>query len=93
MRSLLVALWLLGSLLSTAANAELSAAEIQQLLIEQSLASYRGNCPCPYFVDRAGRRCGARSAYSKSGGETPLCYAKDVTDEMIARYQRERSKT
>jgi hypothetical protein len=52
-------------------------AEIKQAIIKESIASYRGSCPCPYNVDRAGRRCGARSAYSRPGGASPLCYEKD----------------
>jgi len=36
--------------------------EIKQEIIKQSIASYRGSCPCPYNTDRTGRRCGARSA-------------------------------
>ena len=75
-------------MLSTAAAAaELSDAEIRQALIQQSIASYAGNCPCPYNLDRAGRQCGRRSAYSKPGGQNPLCYSSDVTDQMIARYR------
>jgi hypothetical protein len=49
-----------------------------QRAIRQSIATYSGSCPCPYNVDRAGRRCGARSAHSKPGGAAPLCYAADV---------------
>lgn len=35
---------------------------------------YTGNCPCPYDRDAAGKLCGARSAYSRSGGASPVCY-------------------
>jgi len=49
-----------------------------QRAIRQSIAAYSGSCPCPYSVDRAGRRCGARSAYSKPGGAAPLCFPADV---------------
>lgn len=90
MRSLLI-LVLLGSLLSGAASADVSDDEIRQLLIARSIANYSGNCPCPDFVDRAGRRCGARSAYSKQGGYAPLCYPRDITDEMIQKFRRERT--
>lgn len=68
--------------------ADLSDDAIRALLVRQSLASYSGNCPCPEHVDRAGRKCGKRSAYSKPGGESPLCYPSDVTSEMIARYRK-----
>lgn len=36
--------------------------------------SYVGNCACPYNYDSAGNLCGARSAYSRSGGASPKCY-------------------
>jgi hypothetical protein len=62
--------------------------QICELLINQSIATYPGNCPCPYNLDRGGRRCGARSAYSKQGGYAPLCYPGDVTAGMIAQYRR-----
>lgn len=37
---------------------DLSDSEIRQLLIQQSISSYSGSCPCPYNVMRNGRRCG-----------------------------------
>jgi hypothetical protein len=65
----------------------LTDAQIKQLLIEESIAAYSGNCPCPYSTMRNGRSCGRRSAYSRPGGEAPLCYAKDVTAEMVKAYR------
>lgn len=61
--------------------------EIKQRIIEQSIRNYSGNCPCPYNTDRAGRKCGKRSAYSRPGGASPVCYPKDVTQNMIDAYQ------
>jgi SH3-like domain-containing protein len=52
-------------------------------IIAESIQSYPGNCPCPYNTDRGGRRCGKRSAYSKPGGYSPICFAEDVTPDMI----------
>lgn len=60
---------------------------IVKILIERSLAYYSGNCPCPYNRDRAGRKCGRRSAYSRPGGAEPLCFAGDITPRMIADYR------
>lgn len=60
-----------------------SDADIAQLLIEKSVASYSGNCPCPYNVTANGSRCGKRSAYSRPGGYAPLCYAGDVSQQQI----------
>jgi hypothetical protein len=55
-------------------------------IIRQSIASYPGSCPCPYNVDRAGRRCGERSAWSRPGGYAPICYESDVTEARLATY-------
>ena len=62
--------------------------EIKQAIIQESIANYHGNCPCPYNLDRAGRRCGKRSAYSRPGGASPLCYADDVTQKMVDDYRK-----
>lgn len=35
---------------------------------------YDGNCRCPNDIASDGTRCGARSAYSRSGGYSPMCY-------------------
>jgi hypothetical protein len=66
----------------------LTDAKIVSRLIAASLASYPGNCPCPDNVDRAGRCCGGRSAYSRPGGYAPLCYPHDVTPAMIQLYRQ-----
>ena len=63
-------------------------AEIRRILIRQSIARYSGSCPCPYNSDRAGRRCGGRSAYSRPGGASPLCYPSDVSDGAVEAYRR-----
>jgi hypothetical protein len=65
----------------------LSDAKIRQILIDESIAAYSGNCPCPYNTARNGSRCGKRSAYSREGGAAPLCYPKDVSDEMVKQYR------
>ncbi|MBD2472387.1 hypothetical protein [Nostoc sp. FACHB-145] len=36
-----------------------------------------GSCSCPYDIDKAGRSCGGRSAYSRPGGSHPICYLDD----------------
>jgi hypothetical protein len=50
------------------------------------LESYPSSCACPYNTDRGGRRCGGRSAYSRPGGYAPICFASDVTKDMIAAF-------
>jgi len=64
----------------------LSRASIVTILMAKSQSSYSGSCPCPNNVDRGARRCGARSAYSRPGGASPLCYPRDVTSDMIDRF-------
>lgn len=56
----------------------------RRAMIAESLRGYSGICPCPYNTDSAGRSCGQRSAYSRPGGESPLCYPADITDAMLA---------
>ena len=67
--------------------ARLTDAQIRKILIAESIASYPGNCPCPYNTARNGSMCGGRSAYSRPGGAAPFCYPKDVTDEMVREYR------
>jgi hypothetical protein len=78
----------LGVTWSSAQNRAESDQQIKQKLIRESIASYSGNCPCPYNTDRAGRSCGRRSAYSRPGGRQPLCYERDVTDQMVGQYKK-----
>jgi len=70
------------------AKTDLTDSQIKQQIIQQSIASYPGNCPCPYSTARNGSTCGARSAYSKPGGYDPICYPNDVTQSMIEQYRR-----
>lgn len=60
-------------------------AEVREYLVRRSIRAYSGNCPCPYNTDRADRRCGRRSAYSRPGGEAPLCYPADVSHAAVRR--------
>ena len=61
--------------------------QIIKNIITESISNYSGNCPCPYNRSSNGSSCGKRSAYSKVGGFTPVCYAKDVTPAMISSYK------
>lgn len=67
-------------------------AQIKKLLIDESIAAYDGNCPCPYSRARNGSRCGKRSAYDREGGAAPLCFPADVTPEMVQSYRAEHSE-
>jgi hypothetical protein len=84
----IIALALASVVASGAQQAAKTDAEIRRAIIVESIANYRGNCPCPYNADRAGHRCGARSAYSRPGGASPICYERDVTQKMIDDYRK-----
>lgn len=70
-------------------NHKTSDADVTQLLIDESINNYSGNCPCPYNHAKNGSRCGKRSAYSRIGGESPLCYKSDISKEMIEAWRKE----
>lgn len=65
---------------------------VVQRIIAQSIAMYPGPCACPYNNDRGGRRCGKRSAYNRGGGYAPLCFAGDVSTDMIAAFKEHASR-
>jgi hypothetical protein len=64
-------------------------AEIKREILKQSIASYRGSCPCPYNVDRAGRMCGRRSAYSRSRWRFTVVLREGCDAEDGGRLQEE----
>lgn len=68
---------------TVAVPTEREISEARRILISRSHDAYPGPCPCPYNRDRAGRRCGKRSAWSKPGGYAPLCYDSDITQAHL----------
>ena len=64
--------------------------EIRQAIIAEGIARHPGSCACPFSSDRAGRRCGRRSAYGRPEGESPLCFPEGITDAMVAAYRNRR---
>ena len=62
--------------------------QIREQIIRQSISGYPGNCPCPYSTDRAGRRCGGRSAYNRAGGYSPVCFESDISDAHVSEYRQ-----
>jgi len=83
-------LFLIGLCLSFGAEAKQgteNTAAIKQKIIQQSIEGYPGNCPCPYNTARNGSRCGKRSAYNRAGSYAPICYAKDITAQMIREFK------
>jgi hypothetical protein len=43
-------------------------------MLGEKSGGYSDSCPCPYDRASDGSSCGARSAYSRSGGYEPKCY-------------------
>jgi len=72
---------------ATAGAKSMSDADVRQAMIQESIGSYPGHCPCPYNLASNGSHCGKRSAWSKPGGYAPLCYPNDITDEMVKQYR------
>jgi hypothetical protein len=68
----------------------LSDQQIAEIVVRESRAAYYATgrpCACPDDLPRNGSRCGARSAYLRPGGASPLCYVSDVTKAQIEAYK------
>ena len=62
--------------ISIAKSNSLSDDQVSQRIIDDSVASYPGTCACPFNTARNGSSCGGRSAWSKAGGYSPICYKR-----------------
>ncbi len=82
-----IAVFTLTASVADAKPAPKTDAQVRQEMIRDSIASYPGNCPCPYNTARNGSSCGGRSAYSRGGGYAPLCYASDISKADVDRYR------
>jgi hypothetical protein len=76
------------AIVSQPALAKESDAQIRQKIIKASIASYPGNCPCPYNSASNGSRCGGRSAWNRAGGYSPKCFPSDVSKAEVEAYRR-----
>ncbi len=72
---------------SVAKSGPLSEAQIKQAIIAESIAAYPGPCACPYNHARNGSSCGRRSAWSRAGGYSPVCYADEISKEDIKQWR------
>ena len=68
-------------------RASISDALIVQQILKASRAAYAGSCGCPEDRDKADRRCGGRSAYSRAGGYSLYCYPRDIPQELIEQWR------
>lgn len=80
--SALIAVTIMSSALPRVSQAQ-DVASIKRQMIQQSIQRYPGNCPCPYNQASDGSQCGGRSAWSRPGGRSPLCYSDDISASMI----------
>lgn len=69
------------------ANEPLSGAQIRSAIVKESVAKYKGACPCPYSTHPDGTQCGYRSAFHKNPAARPICYEINVTIKMIDEYR------
>jgi len=72
----------------SADKSSLTDAQIREIIIKTSINSYPGRCPCPYHAASNGSRCGGRSAYSKSGGYSVICFESDIDDKTVEQYRK-----
>lgn len=90
MKHLLITSLIFISPLTTLAKENLDI--VKRRMVQESINSYSGNCPCPYNKARNGSRCGKRSAYSRPSGTSPLCFPKDISDAQARKYLKRKSK-
>lgn len=81
--SVLAAAFVFVSDMAIAKSNQLTDDQVKQRIIDDSIASYPGTCACPFNTARNGSSCGCRSAWSKAGGYSPVCYKKEVTKDMV----------
>jgi hypothetical protein len=86
--------WVFAAMLFAAAGVPFASAapsdeEIKRFIIQESIASYPGNCPCPYNRAANGSKCGKRSAWSRAGGYSPICYPEEVTQQLIDEWRQQ----
>ena len=62
---------------------DLSDIEIRTAIVQQSITSYQGPCPCPYSAST----CQGHSAYDKPTNQLVYCYTKDVPADMVSSYR------
>lgn len=84
-----MAAWL-GSTPALARGEDMTDEAVRAAIVRESIAQYPSVCACPYSMMRNGAACGRRSAYSRPGGRSPLCYPQDVSPEMVGRWRRGR---
>ncbi|MCG8154784.1 hypothetical protein JMY81_03380 [Brenneria goodwinii] len=71
---------------------KISDEQVKELIIQESISSYPGRCPCPCNVARNGSQCGKRSAWSRAGGYAPICYKSEISTQMMAEWRQQKER-
>lgn len=85
----LAAVFVFVSEMAIAKSNQLSDDQVKHRIIDDSIASYPGTCACPFNTARNGSSCGRRSAWSKAGGASPICYKKEISKAMIKEWHQQ----
>jgi len=78
-------------MLAAPALAGMADDEVRRMIINDSIARWNGDCPCPYSYAWNGQQCGNNSAYIKRVPGGPYCYPQDVPHGLIYQYRRDRA--
>ena len=79
---------ILPAMIATAAlAAPMSDDDVKQAIMMQARSAYHGDCMCPYNSDSTHHLCASHSAYRLAHGTAPICYDRDVTPAMMAKYR------
>ncbi len=66
-------------------------AKIKREMIKRSIESFKGECPCPFSLDKKGNVCGKNSSYSKPWSPNPpMCYFRNIDKPMIEAYLKKK---
>ena len=87
--SVLAAAFVFASDMAIAKSNPLTDDQVKQRIIDDAIASYPGTCACPFNTARNGSACGRRSAWSKAGGYSPVCYKKEISKERVKEWRQQ----
>jgi len=69
------------------ANSAIAAAmtdnEVRHAIVHESKVRYANICACPYAARSHAKICNAGSGMARHIEVAPVCYSKDVTEQMI----------
>ncbi len=75
------------ALMGAVSATDLSDVEVREHIIKKSIDRYDAACPCPYSKNLKGNICGDNSAWSREGGNKPICYPDEVSDTQVRKWR------